>query len=306
VEDIRLEDNAADAHPPLFRPSPSDSVAPSAATCSSCGAGSERQMGDGPSFVYAIGKVEPRFPSLSVEKEFVQATGRSDLAGLTDREALHGVLSQRQHRYLARQMCWVFAIEGIDTYLLVPRDPSDIDLLIESILPSSRLTDIDVVVGVRGPIAPPAMCNGLAIPIVIVDQIYSFSVDALIKGLPRPKDIPEKQFSATAEELFLRIMQMADNAGGTDDYRALNFLAVRYDRIYGLTAEAFGGNLGLGGVYARPSRLSGMRKIVDVIFSFTHRQTDVSEKYFVRVDVTEEFPFLVTKLTPYYVYDQNP
>jgi len=43
-----------------------------------------------------------------------------------------------------------------------------------------------------------------------------------------------------------------------------------------------------------------VRKIVDVIFSFTDRKTDVTEKYFVRVDVTEEFPFLVTKLSPYY------
>jgi hypothetical protein len=40
--------------------------------------------------------------------------------------------------------------------------------------------------------------------------------------------------------------------------------------------------------------------VVDIIFSFTHRQTDVTEKFFVRVDVTEEFPFLVTKLSPYY------
>jgi PatG C-terminal len=46
--------------------------------------------------------------------------------------------------------------------------------------------------------------------------------------------------------------------------------------------------------------LSGARRIVEVIFSYTHRQTDVTEKYFVRVDVTEEFPFLVTKLSPYY------
>jgi len=50
----------------------------------------------------------------------------------------------------------------------------------------------------------------------------------------------------------------------------------------------------------RPSRLSGVRSIVDVIFSFFHSQTEVTEKYFVRVDVTEEFPFLVTKLSPYY------
>lgn len=40
--------------------------------------------------------------------------------------------------------------------------------------------------------------------------------------------------------------------------------------------------------------------ILDVIFSYSHRQTDVTEKHFVRVDVTEQFPFLVTKLSPYY------
>jgi hypothetical protein len=30
------------------------------------------------------------------------------------------------------------------------------------------------------------------------------------------------------------------------------------------------------------------------------QRSDVTEKFFVRVDVTEEFPFLVTKLLPYY------
>ncbi|RCV63990.1 hypothetical protein C5S53_10930, partial [Methanophagales archaeon] len=47
-------------------------------------------------------------------------------------------------------------------------------------------------------------------------------------------------------------------------------------------------------------RLSGVRKIVDAIFSYTNRNTDVIEKYFVRVDVTEAFPFLVTKMSPFY------
>jgi hypothetical protein len=34
--------------------------------------------------------------------------------------------------------------------------------------------------------------------------------------------------------------------------------------------------------------------------SYTNRQTDVTKKFFVRVNVTEEFPFLVTKLSPYF------
>jgi hypothetical protein len=44
----------------------------------------------------------------------------------------------------------------------------------------------------------------------------------------------------------------------------------------------------------------GTRKIVDVVFSYTNRKSDVTDKYFVRVDVTEEFPFLVSKMSPYY------
>src|SRR5687768_1260976 len=76
------------------------------------------------SYVYALGRIEARFPRLGVEKEFVQATGRADTVGLTDREALRSVLSKRENRYLVRQMCWVFTIEGLETYILKPTDPS--------------------------------------------------------------------------------------------------------------------------------------------------------------------------------------
>jgi hypothetical protein len=267
------------------------------APCPTCagGAGSMPM-----SYVYALGRVEPRFRSLALEKEFAQATGRGDTAGLTDRQALQSVLSQRQNRYLARQLCWVLTIEGLETYILVPRDPADLDMLVEAVRPAPSPLDIDAVIGVRGPIAQPEMCNGLMVPIVAFDQIYSFDRDSLIKSIPRPKEISEKGFGETAEELFMRIMQMADNAGATDEHRALNYLVVRYPTIYATTAQAFGRNSSLTAVEVRTSRLSGTRRIVDVIFSYTNRQTDVTEKYFVRVDVTEEFPFLVTKMSPYY------
>src|SRR6266550_1979250 len=168
-----------------------------------------------PSYIYALGRVTPRFPSLAVEKEFAQATGRAETAGLTDRQALQSVLSQRSNRYLARQLCWVLEIEGLETYLLVPRDPADIDLLVEALRPQPSPLDLDVVVGVRGPIAPPEMCNGLMVPIVVFDQIYSFDREALIKAIPRPPKTTAKEFGPAAEELFDRIMLGADNAGST-------------------------------------------------------------------------------------------
>jgi hypothetical protein len=42
------------------------------------------------------------------------------------------------------------------------------------------------VIGTRGPIASPEMCNGLMVPIVVFDKIYSFDRDTLIKAIPRP------------------------------------------------------------------------------------------------------------------------
>jgi hypothetical protein len=253
-----------------------------------------------PSYVYAIGRIEARFPNLAAEKEFAQATGRTETAGKTDQQAFYAVLSQRENRYLVRQLCWVLSVQELETYLLLPRDPADLDLLVEAIRPAPSPDDIDVVIGLRGPIAPPTMCNGLMVPIVVFDQIYSFGRETLIRAIPRPEKTTAEQFGPAAEELFDRIMQLTDNAGATDEHRALNYLVMRYPAIYGKTAEQFGRDFTLTGVEVRPSALSSTRKVADVILSFTDRKTDFTEKFSVRVDVTEEFPFLVTKLSPYF------
>jgi hypothetical protein len=269
------------------------------APCPTCGApGLNGGMGT-TSYVYALGQVEARFPRPSVEKEMAQATGRADTAGRTDQQAFHQVLSQRENRYLARQMCWVLTIQGLETYILAPRDPADIDLLVGALNPDP-VPWISTVIGVRGPVAPPDYCNGLMVPIVIFDQIYTFSRDALIEAIPRPDQIAAEQFGAASRELFDRIMQMTDNAGATDEHRALNYLAVRYPAIYARAAQSYAQDFSLSAVDVRPSPLSGTRNIVDVIFSHTNRNTDYTEKHFVRVDVSDEFPFLVTKMSPYY------
>lgn len=269
--------------------------------CPTCGAVAGAQNGGtaSSSYVYALGQIETRFPRPSVEKEVAQATGRAETAGQTDQQAFHEVLSRPGNRYLARQLCWILSIQGLETYILQPRDPADLDLLIGAATPQPSPW-ISTVIGVRGPVAPPEFCNGLMIPIVAFDQIYTFSRDALIEAIPRPERLPAEQFGPAARELFDSIMQMTDNAGATDEHRALNYLAVRYPNIYARAAEAFAGDCSLSGVEVRPSPLSGTRNIVEVIFAFANRTTDFTEKSFVRCDVTEEFPFLVTKMSPYY------
>lgn len=253
-----------------------------------------------PQYIYALGQITPRFPLLSIEKEYLQALGRGDVAGLTDRESLHKTLADPQNRYLARQLCWVFSVEGIETYLLAPRGPEDLNLLIESIRPRPKSMDVDLIIGRKGGLSTPAMCNGLILPIVMFDQIYSFDVETLAQALPRPKGMGAERFTAAAEELFQRVMQLADNAGADDEHRALNYLLVRYPALYNLTAEKFAENAALRSVEVKQSRLSGARTIVDVVLAYAHRVTDIVDKYFVRVDVTEEFPFLASRLQPYF------
>lgn len=268
-------------------------------TCG-CGGSGSSSLNGMPSYVYALGRVEARFPNMAAEKEFAQAVGRADTVGKTDQQTFHAVVSERRNRYLARQLCWVFTIQGLETYLLVPRDPADLDLLLETIRPAPSPNDIDLVVGLRGPLAPPEMCNGLMAPIVAFDQLYSFGRADLIQAIPRPEKTTEEKYRPVAEELFDRIMQLADNAGATDEHRALNYLVMRYPGIYARIAEQFERDFSLTGVEVRPASLNGTRKMVDVIPTFTNRNTDFVEKFSVRVDVTEQFPFLVSKLSPYF------
>lgn len=284
----------------VITPSQEEIVATPPAKQSSCptcagGAGAMTM-----SYVYALGRIEARFPRLSVEKEFAQAIGRAETAGQTGQQAFYNALSKPDNRYLVRQMCWVFTIQGLETYLIQPRDSTDFDRLVEAICPQQSPMDMDVIIGVRGPIAPPEMCNGLMVPIVAFDQIYSFDRNAFIKAIPCPEKTKPEAFRPAAEEVFDRILQMTDNAGATDDHRALNYLAMRYPAIYAKAVEEFARDFSLTGLEVRPSPLSSTRKIVDVIFSYTDRKTEFTEKFSVRVDVTEEFPFLVTKLSPYY------
>jgi hypothetical protein len=265
-----------------------------------CGAKIGSPGQDSRSFIYAIGKIEPRFPSRGLEKEYLQAVGRSETKGQTDYEAMRTALSKRENRYIVRQLCWVLKVEGLETYIIIPRDPGDFETLVDSLRTHPRGTDVDVVIGVRGSVATPEMCNGLMVPVTVFDQIYSFDTESLIKAIPKPQGVDAKQFNATAEELLIRITQLADNVGATDEHRAINYLSVRYDAIYANAAEMHQRNFQLDEVEVRPSRLSTTRKVVDVIFCYRNRNTDVVEKYFTRVDVTEEFPYLVSKLTTYY------
>jgi hypothetical protein len=273
--------------------------------CCSCNANTNGgNMAHYNSYVYAIGKTTYKCPNESIEVELAQAIGLSteeQTRGRTGEEVVHAALTDPANRYIARQICYVLKIEGLETYILVAADPLDIDRLAQSLKPTAAgMVDNDVIIGRRGPIAPPDMCAGLQVPIVLVDQIYSFDRDTLIKAIPRRKGENEDQFKKTANELFNHIIQITDNAGATDEHRAMNYAAVKSAGIYERTQLMQNENYSLSAVDVRTSALSGTRNIKEVIFSYENRANRATQKWFVRVDVSGEFPHLVSPMQEYF------
>ena len=269
------------------------------APCPTCAAGEGQNSGP-PTFVFAFGQVGMRFPSPAIEKEFAQSIASGATARLTDQAVLHSALQENPQ--LANEVCWVFSVDAVETYILLPRDHLLLNQFVEAVKPSEPGLDTDVIIGALGPLAPAEMCNGFIAPIVLVDRIYSFQKPELISTLKTPpeSEMTDEELRRSADELFERIKQIADNVGATDEHRAVNYLAVRYPQIYTHTAEMFTQDFSLTRVEVLPSRLAGTRKLVNVIFTYTNRKTDVEEKYRVRVDVTEKYPFLEKRLSQYF------
>src|SRR5260370_36410492 len=80
------------------RPAPSPSTGPTATGPGRAGSTTSAGVASARSYVYAIGRIEPRFPSLALEKEFAQTVGRAGTAGLTDRQVGQSALAERANR----------------------------------------------------------------------------------------------------------------------------------------------------------------------------------------------------------------
>ncbi|HXW30023.1 MAG TPA: S8 family serine peptidase [Xanthobacteraceae bacterium] len=269
-------------------------------------------------FVYVLGTVDICFPDPSIFEE-LRSVGVAQAKGEDMRSWCHRVLTDpkgREARYLARQLGWILKVEGHPAYHLVLRDWQDLNDLITCLgRPEGDdkhvHEDLDLVVG-SSSLVPVESCPGVAVPMLVVEQLSSFSKEKIVdwwgnaKAKPkrkRKKGAPDGQDAGATDDpdrLFRMLVQSADNLGDKDEWRALNYLAVRYTPIYDKYAELAADDHDLESIKVAPSRLSGGRHIVDPVFAFRHKKTRQLSKWFVRVDVTHLFPIIVHHLTEYY------
>jgi PatG C-terminal len=305
-------------------------------------------------YVYAIGSVTARFPSLNIEKEFMQAWGKNpeQVLQISDADKF-AVLSQGQNFYLAREMCWVFQSGDIDLYILKPRSYIELTDLVTCLAPTPNQVSFALVIGTLGPIAPPSLCNGTQLPIVTCNQVFSFTGQAFINsitnevardtalmakvndalnaqgtqggqagqgaqggqggqagpgaapspGAPSIAGLNQQQqdyVSTAATNAFGVLTLLADNTGQTDEHRAINYLTFKSLALYTKEIEMELTGFALNSVTAQPDPLSGARRIQDVILLYASTSTTQVQRYFTRVDVSGQFPFMVNDLAIYY------
>jgi hypothetical protein len=206
-------------------------------------------------------------------------------------------------RYIARQLCWELTVEGQLAYHLALDDWQDLDDLIECLRESPHV-DLVQIAGSSSMI-PVEACQGEVAPVLQVAQITAYEPNDFVEWVAKALQTPEGAPSNASElvlSLLDRLVQAADNFGDEDQWRALNFLAVRYGPLYELYAEKVGrDDYLLDSIRVVPSRMSRQRplerQIVDVIFSFVNTKGACAvERYFTRVDITCMFPFIITTL----------
>ena len=264
--------------------------------CAECAG---RQAAPAEEFVYAIGKLDVRFPSIGIEREFEQRQAR-----LVDWSSNGGSRGARvrqvleANRHLAARMCYVFMIGGIPAYVVAPTNSSLRDDFFEAITHGAEPDRWCTLVGRRGPMAAPSVCGGVIAPIVGCDQLESFSIEEWRQGveqqLTRALDVgngDQEVSPNVARELFEQVVHSTENLGATDGHRALNYLLLQHPGLF-LAAVERSGRQQLERIETRIVEGLGSRRLVAVILTFVDLATGVPERLFARVDITEEWPFV--------------
>jgi hypothetical protein len=106
--------------------------------------------------------------------------------------------------------------------------------------------------------------------------------------------------TTAATNAFSVLTLLSDNTGQTDEHRAINYLTFKSRALYTKEIEMEGRGFTLNSVTAQPDSLSGSRRIQDVILLYASASTTQVERYFTRIDVTGQFPFMLNDLAIYY------
>ena len=249
--------------------------------------------------IYAIGTLDVRFPTIGIEREFHQrelALQLKQEPSPVRGKRIEAVLKENTH--LCSRVCFILSVGSVPAYIVAPSSQSTLLHILQAVGHAGSQGAFVVLIGRRVGTAGPGQCGGLLAPIVACDQLYPFTLDEWLRELEarlehvfKSGDKSHEHFGTVARELFTRVAQSTENIGALDTHRALNYVLVQHPGLALSAAERKGSVLDR--VETRTVQGTDLRRIVAVILTFVDRRTGVAERLFCRVDVTEEWPFLI-------------
>ncbi|TDF35603.1 hypothetical protein EYS14_19530 [Alteromonadaceae bacterium M269] len=263
------------------------------------------------SFVYVVGNVNAKFPSLSLEKELYQNSlilgtklpllGQvNDDIGLEQlnrdndlyKELFKG-LSEPKNRYIAREMNWVldnrFGEQLYDLYV------STEDLLTQCISALGRTQSAEneqvIVIGKSN--------HAEVIEVSAILPVAVMPLGQLVHG--------DSHSNNHLQKMVKEITSLDSSSGNTDALRALNFVLYNNPKIYEKSSHLYYKSNSDG---PNPSGYqlisvdvdtltSGDRIVANVIFTYQGINTGAFQYWYSRADITGEYPFLVTDWEQY-------
>ncbi|KNC67941.1 hypothetical protein [Pseudoalteromonas ardens] len=270
-------------------------------------------------FAYAVGFINAKFPNLNLEKELYQNSlmGNNEtqlpmLENINDDIALQRLnrnnqlyqtlfkgLSLAKNRYIASGMQWLLDNRYNEQMytLLIPTD----ELLTQCITALGRTQ------------------NDEAAQVVVIGQVQPLNT-ILVQAIVPVSALPFGELShgdnhgkEQFQNLVTEITSLDISAGDTDAARALNYTLYNnptiYQQSYHLCYQSRRDGPNPNGyqlvnVNVETSQ-SGDRLVADVIFTYQGINTGAMQFWRSRVDVTGEYPFMVSSWEQYLPSDTN-
>ncbi|SHO56643.1 hypothetical protein [Vibrio quintilis] len=228
---------------------------------------------------------------------------------------INTVLSSRYFRYLARELIWLLEDEyGNEIYQLIPSE-YNMQQLINALDETQTPPSPD-----QGGFNPPpqsgtnvndstSTINTLVVGSVTpgTGELSQLHIDKFRQVDPATIADQVGYFhqhnqQATMAQLIKSYLLLAKNAGMTDEARALNYLLCYdtgfYSKVYEQRQQSQRQAVHLIGIDAR-LYYAGERTLVCVIFNYQDQKTSVIEPWSSTIDVTDEYPFMVSEFEPY-------
>ncbi|WP_394204168.1 hypothetical protein [Shewanella waksmanii] len=232
-----------------------------------CGCGEQ-------TFVFAIGQFRPYFATLDLQNEFIAATeainaAKSDYYAVfshTISAPGESQLKVHPYAYLAEQACWVFTINDVDSYLMVPSSEIVLNAFISALNPSLSVSAV-ALCGMLGPKAPANYCGNLNLSLVMTNNLQ----------------VVDQQQS--------ELLPVKANSGISDADRAVNFLMTQ---LPSLSQQQSLNLTSLQSLSFQFSTAVDNRTVVEIILGFN--QNGINKFYACGIDVSDQNPFLTFPL----------